>query len=114
MIGGGTRVKILEALAMARPVVSTSLGAEGLDLVHGDSVLFADDAARFATHVLDVLRDSRVAAQLGATGRAHVVEHFDWNRIGDGARRLLGSRIGLTCRGEAGVPPSRVADLVGT
>ena len=53
LIGGGTRVKILEAQAMRRPVVSTTLGAEGLGLRDGESILLADDADAFAARVID-------------------------------------------------------------
>jgi len=105
MIGGGTRVKILEALAMARPMVSTTLGAEGLDLAHGSSALLADDAAAFADAVLLVLDDPLLAGRLGACGRRHVIEHFDWNRIGDAARALLATTIGLRGRDQT-VPVS--------
>ena len=106
LIGGGTRVKILEALAMARPVVSTSLGAEGLDLPHGTAALLADDAAAFADAVLAVLDDPRLAARLGANGRQHVAQHFDWERIGDGARTLLAASLGLHERAEAAGDPA--------
>jgi len=114
MIGGGTRVKILEALAMERPVVSTSIGAEGLELAHGASVLFADDPAAFAARVVDVLQDARLAARLGTCGRQHVAARFDWDRIGEAARQLLASRIGLEGRAGAarGLRPFRVADRV--
>jgi glycosyltransferase involved in cell wall biosynthesis len=95
MIGGGTRVKILEALAMMRPVVSTAIGAEGLDLAHGSSVLFAEHPRSFADAILAVLDDADLARQLGVRGREHVADHFDWDRIGDGAHRLLASRVGL-------------------
>lgn len=97
-IGGGTRVKILEALAMGRPVVSTTIGAEGLDLVHGSSVLFAEEPGAFAEAILAVLADAELARQLGARGRQHVVDHFDWDRIGEGAHTLLASRVGLAGR----------------
>jgi glycosyltransferase involved in cell wall biosynthesis len=83
---------------MGRPMVSTVLGAEGLDLAHGASALLADDAAAFADAVLAVLGDPRLAGRLGSSGRRHVIEHFDWNRIGEGARALLASSIGLTGR----------------
>jgi glycosyltransferase involved in cell wall biosynthesis len=108
LIGGGTRVKILEALAMERPVVSTSLGAEGLDLVQGATVLVADTARAFADSVVAVLDEPHLARQIGSRGRLHVAEHFDWNQIGNGLRRLLASRIGLRCRGQAGCGPSSV------
>jgi polysaccharide biosynthesis protein PslH len=102
LIGGGTRVKILEALAMARPMVSTSLGAEGLDLAHGTSALLADDAAGFADAILAVLADPQLAGRLASCGRSHVIDQFDWNRIGDGARTLLSSTLGLTGRAAPG------------
>jgi polysaccharide biosynthesis protein PslH len=98
LIGGGTRVKILQAQAMARPVVSTSLGAEGLELRDGESVLIADDAASFAARVVDLLNDTRLAAGIASNGRNHVVRHFDWNRIGDTLSVLLQTRLGLTAR----------------
>jgi glycosyltransferase involved in cell wall biosynthesis len=56
--GGGTRVKILEALAYRVPVVSTSVGCEGLDLVPGEHLLVADDAAGFAEACVEVARDA--------------------------------------------------------
>jgi glycosyltransferase involved in cell wall biosynthesis len=110
MIGGGTRVKILEALAMARPLVSTSLGAEGLDLTHGASALLADDAADFAAAVCAVLGEPALARRLGDCGRRHVTEHFDWDRIGENASALLTSSIGLHRRTSvAGHGSSRTA-----
>jgi polysaccharide biosynthesis protein PslH len=98
MIGGGTRVKILEAQAMARPVVSTSLGAEGLDVRDGQSILLADDAASFAAQVVRVLRDDEIALKLGAAGRADVVSTYDWNRIGERLEEVLRRRLGLVSR----------------
>ena len=97
-VGGGTRVKILEAQATARPVVSTALGAEGLNLRHDESVLIADDAASFASRVVDVLRDRELAERIGRAGRRHVEDHFDWNQIGEALSRCLDSRLGLTAR----------------
>ncbi len=98
LIGGGTRVKILEAAAMGKPVVSTTLGAEGLDMRHGESILLGDDPDAFARHVIAVLDDPRLAARIGTNGRCHVAEHFDWNRIGERVSRLLHARLDLTAR----------------
>jgi polysaccharide biosynthesis protein PslH len=98
MIGGGTRVKILEAQAMARPVVSTSLGAEGMEVRNGDSILLADDAESFAVQIARLLRDDEFVAQMGANGRRHVVSNYDWNRIGERLECVLRQRIGLTAR----------------
>jgi glycosyltransferase involved in cell wall biosynthesis len=98
LIGGGTRVKILEAAAMGKPVVSTRLGAEGLDLADGASVLLADEAQQFAGHVISLLGDPQRAARIGARARSHVAEHFDWNRIGERVSRLLHARLQLAPR----------------
>jgi glycosyltransferase involved in cell wall biosynthesis len=77
-LGSGTRLKILEAWAMARPVVSTTLGAEGLGGVPGRQLLIADDPSEFANSVLRVLQEPQLAAQLGREGRALAVERFSW------------------------------------
>jgi glycosyltransferase involved in cell wall biosynthesis len=79
--GGGTRLKILEALALERPVVTTSVGTEGLDLEHGRELLVADDARTFAECVRDVLSDPVLAGRLGRAGRAAVVATYDWVAI---------------------------------
>jgi glycosyltransferase involved in cell wall biosynthesis len=77
-LGSGTRLKILEAWAMARPVVSTTLGAEGLDAVPGQHLLIADDPADFASAVLRVLREPGLADELGRAGRSLVSERYSW------------------------------------
>ena len=77
-LGSGTRLKILESWAMARPVVSTSLGAEGLESVSGKHLLIADDPAEFAAAVVRILNEPELAASLGAAGRALVSESFSW------------------------------------
>lgn len=76
--GGGTRLKILEALGAARPVVSTTVGAEGLDLTPGKDLLLADDAAAFAAAVTGLLRHPEQGARLGAAGRETVRRRYDW------------------------------------
>jgi glycosyltransferase involved in cell wall biosynthesis len=80
-VGGGTRLKILEAMAMGRPVVSTSIGAEGLGLVPGDEIVLADDANSFAAEALRLLRRPDVGAALGRRGRERVVRDFDWRAV---------------------------------
>ena len=84
-IGGGTRFEILEAMAMARPVVSTSRGAEGISARPGSEILLADDPASFAQAVGRVLDDRALAAELGAGGRTLVEEQYSW---GASAHRL--------------------------
>ena len=82
-IGGGTRLKILEALAMEKAVVSTSVGAEGLDLVAGEEVIIADEPAEFADVVLQLMEDQSMRRRLGENGRQRVEAEYDWRRIGD-------------------------------
>lgn len=81
-IGGGSRLKLLEALAMAAPIVSTPMGAEGLpglrDHVH---LLLAEQPQAFAAAALRLMAEPKLGRQLGAMGRAHVVDHYDWRTI---------------------------------
>jgi glycosyltransferase involved in cell wall biosynthesis len=69
--GGGTRIKVLEAMARALPIVATPGGVEGLDLEHGISALIAEDPREYAEHCLTVLRDDRLARRMGES--AHTV-----------------------------------------
>jgi len=98
LIGSGTRVKILEAQAMGRPVVSTSLGAEGLSLRDDESIVLADDAEAFARGVVRLLAHPAVARRIAMTARRHLTAHFDWNRIGDHLCSLLQAQVGLLPR----------------
>lgn len=79
--GGGTRLKILEALAHGLPIVSTSLGCEGLRLTPETEILIADDPVTFARQLHRVLVDPALAAQLGHSGRKRAVESYDWTNI---------------------------------
>jgi glycosyltransferase involved in cell wall biosynthesis len=79
--GGGSRVKILEAMAMRRPVVSTTLGAEGLDFTPGEHLLIADGADRFATAVVRLLDDRATAERIADQGRQVILERHDSRSI---------------------------------
>lgn len=79
--GGGMRVKILNAWCWGLPIVSTSLGAEGIACRDGENILLADDAPSFAQAVVRVLRDSELARQLRENGRRWVEEYYDWNKV---------------------------------
>ena len=79
-IGSGTRLKVLEALAMAKPVVSTTVGCEGLDLSAGEHLLIADDPSTFAAAVIRLLDDPAEAAALGRRGRALVESRYGWDQ----------------------------------
>jgi glycosyltransferase involved in cell wall biosynthesis len=80
-IGGGSRIKILEALSMGKAVVTTSIGAEGLDVISEEHCLVADTPAEFAQAVEKLLNNPGLAAQLGRNGRNLVVERYDWGRL---------------------------------
>ena len=86
--GTGMRGKVLEALAMGRPVVTTSLGAEGLGAVSGQHLIIADDAPAFAAAVTQLLADPALAARIGAAGRGLVEARFDWSRIATDHERI--------------------------
>jgi glycosyltransferase involved in cell wall biosynthesis len=77
-IGGGTRLKILEAMAMGKAIVSTTLGAEGLDVAHERDLLLADDAERFAAQIDRLLDDPELASRLGASARRFVEARHGW------------------------------------
>jgi glycosyltransferase involved in cell wall biosynthesis len=85
--GGGTRLKVLEALAAARPVVSTALGASGLEFRHGGHGMLADEPAALGAALAGLLADPQRAAELGAAGRAFA-ERFRWPRALAAAQAL--------------------------
>lgn len=91
-MGGGTRLKVLEGLSMEKAVVSTSLGCEGIDVVHGEHLLVADGPQAFADAVLKVTADAELAARLGRQGRALVEERYRWESV---VERLEGFYDGL-------------------
>ncbi len=81
-IGSGTRLKILEALAMGKAVVSTTVGAEGLALRDGEEIFIADEPKLFAEAVTQLLTDSSLRRKIGENGRARVEQDYDWRNIG--------------------------------
>ena len=85
-IGGGTRLKIYEAMAMEKPIVSTTVGAEGLPVRDGAELLLADSPQAFADAVVRVLTDEEFARRLGDCSAALVREQFGWDRV---ARRFV-------------------------
>ena len=80
--GSGTRLKVLEAMAFAKPIVTTSIAAQGIDLVDRHEALFADDANGFADAVLQLFADPARAARLGMAARAKAQARYDWRAIG--------------------------------
>lgn len=87
--GTGTRIKLLEALALGMPVVTTTKGAEGLSLIPDEHLLIADDPESFAAATIRLLTDPAFAAALGTRGRERVRERYDWSMRGEELRTLV-------------------------
>jgi glycosyltransferase involved in cell wall biosynthesis len=120
--GAGTRLKVLEALAMARPLVSTAVGCEGIDVVSAEHLLIADSPRDFAGAVVRLLASPDAAASLGHRGRELVEERYGWDQCGalmqsvleevvalhgrDGARRARSRRRHTRCVEGVLSPPS--------
>ena len=90
-IGGGTRLKIFEAMSMGKAVVSTTVGAEGLPVVAGEHVVLADEPTAFARAVVSLLRDTDQRARLETAGRALVLERYDWSAVAGALEAALGA-----------------------
>ena len=86
--GSGTRLKILESISLGTPVVSTSKGSEGLELVSGRDILNGDEPTTFAAHVNRVLESEDLRFQLSRLGRQSIQHKYDWKVIGADFREL--------------------------
>jgi len=82
-IGSGIRVKTMEALALGRAVVATTIGCAGIDVRPGEHLLVADEPQALADHVVALLRDPARAARLGAAGAARIAERYAWDLLAD-------------------------------
>ncbi len=80
-VGSGTRIKAFEAMAMGRPVVSTTIGVEGLDVTPGEHFLAADTAPSFAAAILGLLEDDSRREQVARAARARVEDRFSWSNV---------------------------------
>lgn len=80
-IGGGTRLKIMEAMALGRAIISTSLGCEGYPVTSGRELVIADTPQDFARCVVELLGDTQRREELGRVGRRFVEERYDWRAI---------------------------------
>ncbi len=98
-VGGGTRLKVLEAMAAGTPVVSTTLGAEGLNVTHGKDILIADSPEAMADAVVAMQADSPQRQEIIANARRLVQTTYDWNVVGDILLRLHGeqAQMGAAC-----------------
>ena len=80
-MGSGTRLKVLDGLAVGKAIVSTSPGCEGIRVTAGENLLIADDPSTFAQAVLRVLHDPSLRERLGQNGRELVQREYSWSAI---------------------------------
>jgi glycosyltransferase involved in cell wall biosynthesis len=86
-LGGGTRLKIVEAMAMGKAIVSTTLGTEGIDAVPGRDILIEDQPTAFADAVLRLLAEPGLVVRMGQSARQLAVDRYSWS---EAARTLEG------------------------
>ena len=110
-IGGGTRLKIFEAMAMEKAVVSTTVGAEGLPLKDGVELLLADEPQTFADAVVKVLSDSSFAFELGQRAASAVRHNHQWEQVSESFVSLCLSRS--RCEDQSQVTRKSVSSAVG-
>jgi glycosyltransferase involved in cell wall biosynthesis len=106
-IGGGTRLKIYEAMATGKAVVSTTVGAEGLDVHHGRDLMLADDAQSFAQAVIMLLRDRELRRRYERAA-AETAARCDWPAIGERFQEILQSVVARK-NGKMGAISARTA-----
>ncbi len=87
-VGSGSRLKILEAMAAGIPVISTSLGAEGLDVSHRENILIGDGTRELKEAIRSVVTNDDVQRKLRVGGRALVSQHYEWARLGERLARV--------------------------
>jgi glycosyltransferase involved in cell wall biosynthesis len=92
-VGGGTRLKILDALAMSRPLVSTDLGVEGLGLIEGEHYLRANTPVEFVSQVRRLESDAALRERLAAGGREFVVRHYSWHRVAESLEQAYSDAV---------------------
>jgi len=101
-IGGGTRIKIYEALAQKKAIISTAIGAEGLPLEDGKHIIIADDPDCFADAVLRLLDDNDLNTRIGENGYSLVNEKYSWEKVAGNISRALQEVVNLR-RGKVAV-----------
>jgi sugar transferase (PEP-CTERM/EpsH1 system associated) len=92
-MGSGTRIKLLEAMAMEKAIVTTSIGCEGLDVIHGEHLLVADGPDAFAQASTRLLENASLRAELGRNGRALVETRYSWDRAAATLEGLLSELV---------------------
>ena len=91
-MGGGTRLKIYEGMAMGRATVSTTIGAEGLDVRNAKDIILADEAEAFANAVITLLREPEMRKRYESAA-AEAVTRFSWSSVAERFAQILGAQI---------------------
>ena len=105
-VGSGTRIKAFEAMAMARPVISTAIGVEGLDVIPGRHLLIADNAQTFAAAILQLLHDAPLRERLTQAARNLLEEKFSWAQVARQFEKICASPLpSREGPGEVQAPP---------
>jgi glycosyltransferase involved in cell wall biosynthesis len=107
-VGGGTRIKIPEAMSMAKAVVSTTIGAEGLPFRSGRELCIADEPAHFAEAVVTLLHDRPLRNSIAAAARKIVVEKYGWSAVVDRVEEILDETLAAARGDRPQRDPSRV------
>src|SRR6202042_1067698 len=104
-VGSGTRIKAFEAMAMGRPVISTTLGIEGLDVTDGEHFLRADSAEAFSRGILSLLNDAASRNRIASAARRLMEDRFSWTKV---AAQFEAACLGALTRREAtkSAPPA--------
>jgi glycosyltransferase involved in cell wall biosynthesis len=92
-MGGGTRLKVLEALAMKKPMVTTQIGCEGIDVTHGESALIANEPEAFSEAVIRLLKDKKLRQQIMDYGYELVGSKYSWDVIGEHLEEAYGELL---------------------
>lgn len=113
-VGGGTRLKILDAMAMGKAIVSTSIGCEGLEVSNLENILIVDNPSDFAEKTLDLLRNRRKRNELGIAARRLVESKYSWEKIGSTLQQVYERAVALSTTLLNEVSPSRAVGYSGT
>ncbi|WOH83354.1 glycosyltransferase [Bradyrhizobium sp. BEA-2-5] len=106
-LGGGTRLKIVEAMAMGKAIVSTTLGAEGIEAVPDRDIMIADDVESFAARVSGLLGDADRAADLGRSARLLAESKYAWSSAAHALEGFYRTRLAISCGTDGKAPTLR-------
>lgn len=100
-MGGGTRLKVIEALAMKKPLVTTSIGCEGIDIISGENALIADSPERFAQAVLELFKNKELSNKITENGYELVMKKYRWESIGEHINHAYEALTGISTTSDA-------------